>query len=161
MTRVHRLKTLDLLSDIGTPDKGYRYSIALEGARVAHRFSANPTTVKQLISKHSEDIYFYCIPFNKAGMKDMRKLEKFGVLRNRVFSTKNLQHALLHNNAIKRPRLGIKCKVVMFLDKAPKAIKHRGKILYENRASRPLVMAVFDMSLHKNPNEARKINRAE
>lgn len=161
MTRVHRLKTLDLLSDVGTPDKSYRYSIALHGSRVSHRFSPNHTTVKQLISKHSEDIYFYCIPFNKAGMRDMQKLERSGVLRNRVFSTKNLQHALLHNNALKRPRLGTKCKVVMFTDRNPRPFKASGKILYENKASRPHVLAIMEMSLHRNPNEAREINRAK
>lgn len=93
-------------------------------------------------------------------MRDLQKLEKSGTLRNRVFATKNLQHALLHNNALRRPRLGTKCKVVMFLDKNPKPFKSRSGIYYEHLASRPFVVAVFEMSLHRNKQDAIKINRA-
>ncbi len=161
LKRVHRLKVYDQLLDIGTPDKGYKFHIALNGVRVAKKFSDNTTTVKQLLSRFGENIYFYCIPRIKTGMIDNNRLEKTGQLRARTYCTKNLQHALMHNRGFKRPILGTKCKVVMFTDKGPKPTRASDRSSYEYRSTRPVVLAVIELSLHRKLTDAREINRRD
>lgn len=159
LTRANRLKVYDSLLDLGTSDTASPFHVALHNIQIAKRFSASATILKGLISTHNENIYFYCIPRTKLGIIEGVRLQKLGALRARTFCTKNIRDALFHNRAMRKPALNVPCKLVMLMDKKPSEYKGSSHIRYNKKTSRPVILGIVSMSIHRKFLDAKEITR--
>lgn len=150
----------DQLLDVGTPDdRDIKFYPAFMGASLARRFNPDYNVLRQLIAKNNANIWFFCLPRTQAGAKLQARLSKSGKL-TRIPLTKNVMYALGHNRGMRRPALGIGCKVLIVLDKNPKLLKN-SKLMYSHISSQPIILGELYMSVTRHKQEARKITRGK
>lgn len=154
-----RQKFFDQLLDVGTPDDNGRFFPAFMGSSLARRFNPEFNVLRQLISRHRGDIWFFCVPKTKWGARLQTRLSRTGSI-NKIPLSKNVMDALSHNRGMRRPSLNSACKVLVVLDKNPKPLQNE-RMLYSHSSSQPIVLGELYLQVVRQKQQARKITRGQ